>query len=161
MAEAAAGKLRLQVRTVNVVAEVEKGLETGGCGWTEKTDGWHSGFFARLLCARRERPSSRHAAGKCDEIPSPHRMAPQAEGLTLPCCGLHCASRQILTADVRLGSLTAALANDGRGRFTPKSGRRAESGWGLIATIWSFSQTRRTTCKPRKFGEWSRSALPG
>jgi hypothetical protein len=25
-------------------------------------------------------------------------QAPQAEGLTLPCCGPHCASRQILTA---------------------------------------------------------------
>src|SRR6516225_21959 len=56
-----------------------------------------------LLRARCERPSSRRAADKCDEFASPHRLTPQA--LTLPCCGLHCASRQILTANVRFGSM--------------------------------------------------------
>jgi hypothetical protein len=38
-------------------------------------------------------------------------------------------------ADVAFGSLTAALANDGRGCFTPISGRRSASGKGLIETM--------------------------
>jgi hypothetical protein len=75
-----------------------------------------------LLRTRRERPSSRRATDKCDEFASPHRPAPQTEGITLPCCGLHCASRQILAANVRFGS-KADIAMPSRGvRFTPKSG---------------------------------------
>jgi hypothetical protein len=38
-------------------------------------------------------------------------------------------------AYVCFGSLTAALANDGRGCFTPISGRRSASGKGLIETM--------------------------
>src|SRR5262249_14322374 len=44
----------------------------------------------RLLRACRKRPSRRRATDKCDEFASPHRPTPQIEGLTLPCCGLHC-----------------------------------------------------------------------
>src|SRR6516165_1788692 len=55
----------------------------------------------RLLGARRARPSDCRTADKCDELASSHRPAPQTEGLTLPCCGPHSASRQILAANVR------------------------------------------------------------
>src|SRR5262249_48641614 len=54
---------------------------------------------------------------------SPHR-SPQAEGLTLPCCGPHCASRQILAANVRFGSKADIEACLRDVRFTPKSGHR-------------------------------------
>src|SRR5262249_15039759 len=80
----------------------ETGLLVGlDCCAHERADAPHP---VRLLRTRREGPSSRRATDKCDEFASPHRLAPLAEGLTLPCCGLHCASRQILAAHVRFGS---------------------------------------------------------
>src|SRR5215469_10458478 len=46
---------------------------------------------------------------------------PQAEGLTLPCCGLHCASRQVLAADVRFGSKADIAECEANVRFTPSN----------------------------------------
>src|SRR6516225_11378678 len=75
-----------------------------------------------LLRARGKWPSSCRAAEDCEEFASPHQLALQAEGLTLPCCGPHCASRQILAANVRFGSLADIWLSPAHVRFTPKSG---------------------------------------
>src|SRR5262249_30200035 len=71
----------------------------------------------RLLRACRKRPSRRRATDKCDEFASPHRPAPQTEGLTLPCCGLHYALRQIQAANVRFGSKADIAARPRNVRF--------------------------------------------
>src|SRR6516225_61096 len=79
----------------------------------------------RVPCCARA-ASGHPAAAPPTSVMNSHRLtsqAPQTEGLTLPCCGLHCASRQILTADVRFGSLADISGCPIDVRFTPKSGR--------------------------------------
>src|SRR6516225_10295253 len=84
--------------------------------------------------ASHKRPSSRCDADKRDEIASPHRLAPQAEVLTLPCCGPHCASRQILGTqprDVRFVP-KADIARCGKSAVIRLPRRRASSEVGTL-----------------------------
>jgi hypothetical protein len=94
-------------------------LRRGLLNGRDSANAQHS--LGRLLRMHDKRPCSRRAADKCDEFASPHRLAPQEEGLTLPCCGLHCASRQILAANVRFGSKADIAAAQTNVRFVPKA----------------------------------------
>jgi hypothetical protein len=73
-----------------------------------------------LLCARRQRPSSRSAADKRDEIASSHGL-PSKTGSYPTMLIVHGASRQIRMSDVRFGSKADMTQSNSDVRFTPKS----------------------------------------
>jgi hypothetical protein len=69
-------------------------------------------------------------------------------GLTLPCCGLHCASRHILAADVRFGSEADITAHPSNVCFASKSERQNCPGsFDVVAlAAWRLPRSRAMHC---------------
>src|SRR6516164_982937 len=121
-------------QTLETLTECRYALLTFRIAFHDRREDADRGFAARLLRACRKRPRCRRAADKRDEFASIHRLAPHSEGLTLPCCGLHCASRQILAANVR---------------FVPKADiLRCGRGWRYSITL--SARTSSASVKSRR-----------